>query len=51
VDTEPSDGNVWKMLLGPISALHDGDKSQSPVTTPPVDIAGPSQFAGSGYPR
>lgn len=36
VDTEPADGNVWKMLLGTINPLFDGDGSS---TTASNDIA------------
>ena len=37
IDTEPSNGNVWKMLLGAVNKWFDGD----PVHTSPVSITSP----------
>ena len=41
VDTEPSDGNVWKMLLGPIMELFDDDNDDDESGTPAPNQVSP----------
>ncbi|KAL9086936.1 MAG: hypothetical protein Q9159_003897 [Coniocarpon cinnabarinum] len=43
VDTEPADGNVWKMLLGPINDTFDDDGGG--LTTSPTGHAGPAVYS------
>lgn len=42
IDTEPADGNVWKMLLGAINDLFDDDDPDKDSAEPGASSPGPS---------